>query len=101
MHPLDTIEACVRACCGGMARPGRPVLRDSRAESGRCWGFTHFPIVAVVAVVGELNAAPIAVVEKRGFVFDGRARADQASEPGVMNRYLLTPSANRSDSRHR
>jgi len=43
------------------------------------WGFTHFPIVAVVAVIGELNAASIAVAEKRGFVFDGRARADETS----------------------
>lgn len=55
----------------------------------------------MVAVIGELNAASIAVAEKRGFAFDGRARADEAREPGVMNRYLLTPSANRSDSRHR
>lgn len=100
MQPLDTIEACA-SCCGGMARPGRPVLRASRAESGRCWGFTHFPIVAVVAVIDELNEASIAVVEKRGFAFNGRARADEASQPGVMNRYLLTPSANRSDSHPR
>ena len=81
MHPFDTIEACVRACCGGMARPGRPVLRASRAESGRCWGFTHFPIVAVEAVIGELNAASIAVAEKRGFASTGAPAPMRQASP--------------------